>query len=170
MIGVDDEVCHQLGAGGLHEDMDLARRTRTAFGIADDPAHGVAGGDGAGPDELFTRLKGNVGNLTNGGIDLIERALREGINLHGVDEAVPYWLDARSGVGLVNPCGGICGLGRASGGLDPLQLAGQRQRPRQLDYGDGRWRFDRLHGGSRIVVGDLGRWVRGGASGERGCR
>ena len=32
------------------------RRARSALRIADDPAHGVAGGDGTGADELLARL------------------------------------------------------------------------------------------------------------------
>jgi hypothetical protein len=35
-----------------------------AFGVADDPAHGVAGGDGAGADELLAGLEGDVGDLS----------------------------------------------------------------------------------------------------------
>ena len=53
------------------------RRADAALRIADDPAHGVAGGDGAGTDKLFTRLERDVGDLTRRGIDLIERAIGE---------------------------------------------------------------------------------------------
>ena len=70
-----------------------------ALGVADDPAHGVAGGDRAGADELLALLQGDVGDLARGGVDLIERAWRIRIDLHRVDEAVavpaapgpPHW-------------------------------------------------------------------------------
>ena len=62
-VGVDDEVGQQFGARRLHEDMNLLACASTALGIADDPAHGVAGGDGAGADELLTGLERDVGDL-----------------------------------------------------------------------------------------------------------
>ena len=58
-----------------------------ALGVADDPAHGVAGGDGAGADELLAGFERDVGDLARRGIDLIERAVGEGIDLDGVDVA-----------------------------------------------------------------------------------
>jgi hypothetical protein len=110
-VGVDDEVGHQVGAGRLHEDVDLRAAPDAALGVADDPAHGVAGGDGAGADELLAGLERDVGDLPDGGIDLIERAFDEGIDLHRVDEAVAHRLHARGGIGLVDASGRIGGSG-----------------------------------------------------------
>ena len=74
----------------------------SALGVADDPAHGVAGGDRAGADELLAGLQRDVGDLARRGIDLIERAGRERIDLHGVDVAVAHRLHAGGGIGLVD--------------------------------------------------------------------
>ena len=82
--------------------MDLLGGARAALGVADDPAHGVAGGDGAGADELLAVLQRDVGDLARRRIDLIERAAGEWIDLHRVDEAVAHRLDARGGIGLVD--------------------------------------------------------------------
>ena len=71
-----------------------------AFGVADDPAHRVAGGDRAGADELLAGLQRDVGDLAGRGVDLIERAGRERIDLHRVDEAVAHRLHPRRGIGL----------------------------------------------------------------------
>ena len=60
---------------------------RSALGVADDPAHGVAGGDGSGADELLARLQRDVGDLPRRGIDLIERARAIGIDLDRVDNS-----------------------------------------------------------------------------------
>jgi hypothetical protein len=73
-----------------------------ALGVADDPAHRVAGGDGTGADELLARLQRDVGDLPRRGIDLIERAFDEGIDLHRIDEAVAHRLHPRGGIGLVD--------------------------------------------------------------------
>ncbi len=81
--------------------MRLAR-ARAALGVADDPAHGVAGGDGAGADQLFAGFERDVGDLARRGIDLIERAVGEGIDLDGVDIAGAGRLHARRVVGLVD--------------------------------------------------------------------
>ena len=123
-IGVDDEIRHQVGAGRLHQDVDLQSRARTALRVADDPADRVAGGDRPGADELLAGLQGDIGDLPDGRIDLIERAAGVRVDLHGVYEAVAHRLHARGGVGLVDA-------------------------------------------GRRIVIGDLGRSLRGGAAGER---
>ena len=119
--------------------------TGAAFGVADDPAHGVAGGDGAGADQLLAGLQRDVGDLAGRGIDLIERALDEGVDLDGVDEAVAHRLHAGGGVGL-GDAGGRVGAARRSAlvALTRLHLAGQRQRRRQLDDLDRRRRIDGL--------------------------
>jgi len=129
-VGVDDEIGHQLRPGRLDQDMHLLRRARAAQRVADDPAHGVAGSDRSGADELLAGLERDVGDLAHGGIDLIERPLRERIDLHRIDEAVAHGLDARGGIGLVHASGGIGRLRRLPGAFDRLHLAGQRQRPR----------------------------------------
>ena len=101
-------------------------------------------------------------------IDLIERAAGEGIDLHGVDEAVAHGLHARGGIGQVDAGGRIGGLGRRFAGREPLQLAGQRQGLRQLHdpHRPGRiglqfcLRFD-------VVERDLGRLLKLSAAGKR---
>ena len=81
-----------------------------ALGVADDPAHGIPGGDRPGADELLAFLKGDVGHLPGRGIDLIERARRERIDLHGVDVAIATWLHARGGIGLFDALARIARL------------------------------------------------------------
>ena len=90
---------------------------RPALGIADDPAHGVAGGDRAGADELLAGLERDVGDLAGRGIDLIERAVREGIDLDGVDVAGARRLHARRAVRLLDAHARIGGFRRR--GLRP---------------------------------------------------
>jgi hypothetical protein len=92
--------------------VDAFRGARAALGVDDDPANGVARGDGTGADELLALLQGGIGDLTRGRVDLIERAAGEGIDLDGVDEAVADRLHARGGIGQIDPGGGIGGLGR----------------------------------------------------------
>src|SRR3546814_664382 len=46
-IRVDHEIGHEVGARGLHQNMDLQRRARATLGVTDDPANGVAGRNGA---------------------------------------------------------------------------------------------------------------------------
>ena len=75
---------------------------RAALGVADDPAHGVAGGDGAGADELLAGFERDVGDLAGRGIDLIERAVGEGIDLDRVDVAGARRLHARGAIGLLD--------------------------------------------------------------------
>ena len=96
-------------------------------GVADNPAHGVAGGDRAGADELLARLERDVGDLADRGVDLIERAACVGIDLHGVDEAVADRLHARGGVGLVD----------AHRGVGRLRCAGGMVRPAAICPGSG---------------------------------
>ena len=147
----------------------MGGRAGAALGVADDPAHRVAGGHRPRADELFAGLERNVGDLPDGGIDLIERALRPRIDLHGVDEAVANRLHPRGGIGLVDPRGRIGRLGRPATFLYRLHLAGQRQRAWQLHDLDRRRRINRLHCGRGVVIRNLGRLLRGGAAGERGC-
>ena len=90
------------GARRLDQDMDALGRARPAFGIADDPAHGVAGGDGPGADKLLARLERDVGDFARCGVDLIERAVGEGIDLDGVEITGPRRLDACGTVRLID--------------------------------------------------------------------
>ena len=168
-IGVDDEVGHQFRPRRLDEDVDLLGRARAALGVAYDPAHGVAGRYGTGANECLSGLQGNVGDLTGGGIHLVERAFDERIDLDGVDEAIPDWLHARSRIGLIYPYGGIGGFWRGFAVLtDWLQLSRQRQHLRQLNHFDWRGWIGSKDGGSGFIVGDLRRLHRRGAAGERG--
>ena len=150
--------------------MNLLGGAGAADRVADDPAHGIASGDGASADEGFSRLQRYVGDLADGGIDLIEGAARIGVDLHGVDEAVAHRLDAGGRIGLIDAGGGVHRFRRAARFLDRLHLAGKRQGARQFDDGDGSRRFDRLHGGGRVVIADLGGLLHGGATGQRGRR
>jgi hypothetical protein len=58
---------------------------------------------GPEPTSCSLSLKGYIGHLTGRGIDLIERALGEGIDLHGVDVAVAGRLHARDFIGRGDP-------------------------------------------------------------------
>ena len=51
-VGGDDEVGREVRPGRLDEHMDAAGRAGAALGVADDPAHGVAGRDGPEPTRL----------------------------------------------------------------------------------------------------------------------
>ncbi len=132
-------------------------RARAALGVADDPAHRVAGGDGTGADELLALLQGDVGDLAGRGVGLIERAGRIGIDLHGVDEAVAHRLNAGGGVGAIDPHFGIRRLRRLLAAGERLQLPRQRQGFRQLDDPDGRRRIGGEPRRRGVVVVDLGR-------------
>ena len=101
----------EFGAGRLDQDVDLLGRPRPAFGVADDPANRVAGGDRAGADELLALLQGDVGHLAGRCVDLIERAIGEGIDLDGVEVAAARRLDARGGVRQVDTLAWIRGSG-----------------------------------------------------------
>ena len=101
------------GARRLDENMDALGRPRAALGVADDPAHGVAGGDRTGADQLLAGCQRDVGDLAGRGIDLIERAIGVGIDLHGVDVARARRLHARRAIGLLHPRVRIGWLGGA---------------------------------------------------------
>ena len=103
----------------------------TALRVADDPAHGVAGGDGAGADKLFARLERDVGDFARRGIDLIERAVGERVDLDGVEIAGPRRLNAGRAIRLIDTRVRIGCLGRCGpSGWNWLELARQRQRLR----------------------------------------
>ena len=129
-VGVDDQVGGQAGCVGLSRMWMRLDGAGAAFGVADHPAHGVAGGNRAGADQLFAGFQRDVGHFAGRGIDLIERAIREGIDLDGIDivragrlnRARPCWrLDdvARGSRGSAmassRPGRGLSWSGRGSG-------------------------------------------------------
>ena len=141
----------------------------SALGVADDPAHRVACCDGPGADELLAGLERDVGDLARRGIDLIERAVGEGIDLDGVEVAGPRRLNARRAIRLIDSRMRIRGLGRRFHVVRKrLELPGQRQRLRQLDDLHGLGRIGLKHCLlRRVVVADLGRLPCGRACAKR---
>ena len=156
-VGVDDEVGGDVRPGRLHEDVDLPRGARAALGVADDPAHRVARGDGARAHELLALLQRDVGDFARRGVDLIERAGRERINLDGVDEAVSHRLHARGGVGLIDAHRRIGRLGDRLAVPERLQLPGERQGLGQLDDSHGQRRVAHEFRQHAVVIVDVGR-------------
>jgi len=75
-VSIDDEIGDEVGPGGLDKDMDLFGCCRPALGVADNPAHGVAGGDRAGADKLLALLQRDVGHLSGRGVKLVERSVK----------------------------------------------------------------------------------------------
>src|SRR5262245_19637506 len=110
-ISVDDEICDEIWSGRLDKDVNLLGRRRPALGISDDPAHRVAGGNWPGADELLALLQRDIGDLTRSAVDLVKRALGEGIDLHGIEVATAGRLDAGSRIREVDPLLGIGRLG-----------------------------------------------------------
>ena len=152
--------------------MHARRRAAAAHRVANDPPDRIAGRDRPRPHELLAFLQGDVRYLSGRGIDLIERAVRPGILLDGVEETVTHRLHAGGGVGGPDAAARIGGLGSRRSGRDRLQLAGERQGFGDRHHLDGARRFRsrrRRDLARRIVVGDGGRLRRGGgAAGERG--
>jgi len=137
--------------------VDFFGGTSAALGVADDPANRVAGGDRAGANKLLAILQLDVGDLAGGGVGLIERARRIGIDLHSVDEAVAIRLHACGGIGAIDAHLGVRGLRRLLSGRERFQLARQGQRLRQLDDLDRRRRLDRERRRRGGVIVDIGR-------------
>ncbi len=108
--------------------MDAFGRTGPAFGVADDPAYGVAGRDRAGADELFAFLQGDVGHLPRRGVDLIQRTLRKRIDLNGIDVAIAGRLHAGGRVGLLNARARIARFRLQLRFLQWLELSRERQQ------------------------------------------
>jgi hypothetical protein len=52
-VGVDDEVGQEVRPRRLDEDVDALGRARAALGVTNDPAHGIAGCDRTGADQLL---------------------------------------------------------------------------------------------------------------------
>ena len=97
MIGAtvrcDDEIGGERGYDGLDENMHLGAFTLAARRVADNPPNCVTGRNGHQP---FARLERDVGDLVDGGVELVERAGGVGVNLDGVDEARLARLDLGS--------------------------------------------------------------------------
>lgn len=110
-VGIDDKIGLKIRPRRLDEDMDLLGGTCSALGIADNPAHRITGSDRAGANKSFSRLEGNIRHPSRRGIDLIERAEREGIDLHRIDKTVAHRLHPGSLVGGADPCFRIGGFG-----------------------------------------------------------
>ena len=162
----------QVRSRRLDQDVDALGCARSAFGVADDPAHGIAGGDGAGADELLARLERDVGDLAWRCIDLVERPLGERIDLDRVEVTRARRLHTRFAIGLVDARARIGGLGRL--GLrarQRLKLAGQGQELGNLDDLHRLRRIGLQHRPARrVVVGDLRRLPRRRAGAERRSR
>ena len=90
----------------------------------DHPPYRVACGDGSCADELLAGLERDVSDLSDRRIDLVERTLRPGIDLHRIDKSITHRLDAGRLVGLVDARRRVGRLGRASRLRHALQLAG----------------------------------------------
>ena len=121
-VGVDDKVGLDRRPGRLDQDVDASGIAASAFGIADDPAHGVAGRDRSRSRELLAGLERDVGDLSGRGIDLIERAGAVRKHLHGVEVSLLARFDARGIVRGLNP-------GNRSFGLLRSVLAALGRRP-----------------------------------------
>jgi hypothetical protein len=166
-VGVDDEIGHELRPRGLGENVYFPRRSRAAFRIADDPAHGVAGGDRAGADELLAFLERDIRDLAGRGIDLVEGAFGKGINLHGIDVAVTGRLHACGFIGRGDPDRGIFRFRHRFSGRQGFQLAGQGQgRAERHDFDRPR-RIGVENGGRRIAIIVDRRRLEGRTGGER---
>jgi hypothetical protein len=132
----DDEVGLEVGADGLDQDVDLRLLALAARGVADHPAHGVAGRH---RDQLLAGLEGNVGDLAGGGVELVEGAPGVGIDLDGIDVTVLHRLDLGERMGLRHPLLGLLVvLGLVPLLRDRLQLSRKRQWLRHLDDPDRR--------------------------------
>src|SRR6185437_12539665 len=101
-VGIDDEIGDEIGPRRLDEDVDALHRASAALGGGNDIEHQVARGDGPGTDELLARLKCDVSDLAWRGIDLVERAIGEGINLDGVEVSRPRRLNTRRAIRLID--------------------------------------------------------------------
>jgi len=126
-IGVDDQIGDEIGPCRLDENVDALGRAGSALRIANDPADGIARRDGAGADELLARLERDVGDLAGRGVDLIEGAVRERIDLNGVEITGPRRLDSGGAIRLVDAGVRIGELWwRFRRSRKPLEMAGQR--------------------------------------------
>ena len=168
-VGGDDEVGLQLGADRLDQDVHLRGLALAAGGVADHPAHGVAGRHG---DELLAGLQRDVGDLVGGGVELVEGALGVGIDLDGIDVAVLHRIDLGERIGFRHALLGLLVvLGPVLLLRDRLQLARQGQGLRHLDDLDRRLlvrlALRRLERDALVEDGDLRHLDPRRAGGER---
>ena len=114
---------------------------------------------GPEPTSCSPGFERDVGDFAGRGIDLIERAVREGIDLDRVEIARARRLHARGAIGLLDArvrIGGLRRRGRAP--RNRLELARQRQRLRKLDDLHRLGWIGLQHGLlRRVVVFDFGR-------------
>ena len=160
------QIGDEFGPGRLDQDVDLLGCRRPALGVADDPAHRVAGRDRTGADELLAVLQRDVGHLSGRGIDLVEGAVGERIDLHGIEIAAAARLNAGGGVRQVDALTRIARLRRRSCARKRLELARQRQRLWEFHDLHRLRRFALQHGRPLVVVADLRR-LEGRAAGKR---
>ena len=85
--------------------MDAAGDAGPGFGVADDPAGGVAGRDRACAGQALAGFERDVRDLAGSGIDLIQRAFAPRIDLNGVEVALAARLNAGCGIGIFNATG-----------------------------------------------------------------
>jgi hypothetical protein len=104
--------------------MDALGGTEAALGVADDPAYRVSGSHGSRANKLLATFERDVGDLAGRGIDLIERAFGEGIDLYRVEIVGTARLHPRRVIRLLHPCARIgCLRRRSLIGLKRLELA-----------------------------------------------
>src|SRR5262245_60846576 len=94
--------------------MDATCIAIAALSVADDPTHGVAGGDGSRTRELLARFEGNVSDLAGGDVDLVQGTRTVGEDLHGIEVSVAARFDSRSSIGNFDPVYRLSSLDRAS--------------------------------------------------------
>jgi len=155
------------GRIGLTSIMDAFRLPGPAFGVADDPAHRVAGGHGSGADQLLAFLQGDIRYLSRRGIDLVQGAGGVGVNLHGVDVAVARRLYACRLIGFGDAVGRVLRFRtQGSSARHGLELAWKRKWLRDLhDFHRPGW-FALKHGRLGLVVVADFRRPEGGAGRE----
>src|SRR3546814_4576742 len=82
-IGRDDEIGAETSRVRLHQNMNPLRLAAAAGRIPHRPTRRIAGGD---RNNAFARLQGDVGHSLRRGIEPVERAVAERIDLDGIDE------------------------------------------------------------------------------------
>ena len=163
-VSRNHEVRADVGPCGFHEDEDAGVAARAAFGVADDPAGGVARCDRAGARQAFAGFERDGRNLARSRVDLIERTLGPGIDLDRVEIPRLARLDARGRIGIADLGDGCLGHlsapARGPGGRDM-----ERARP-VIGCRHGRCR----QGRHRVVIGECGRAIAGAAGEKRGSQ
>jgi hypothetical protein len=111
-VGVDDEVGDEIRPRRLDQDVGPFFRAAAALGVAHDPAHGVAGGDRAGADELLFGFERDVGDLANVSANQSALAPR------------PFLVQFEIGVELGSIRGANCVLSTQLGAIAPPERPG----------------------------------------------